>query len=194
MWLVECLFSLTSPEGSMRQRSRIMATLSAISVLLLALFLTRFSAAGEVSAPDSGSMMAIASNGSLESLLPNGNGDEGGPSATILDSKDVNGVLGSAVRSAADEDMGRIVDVIVDRTGSARAAVIDFGGFLGVGSRKIAVDWNAMRFGNDQHITLEMTRDQVKSAPQYEIGKPIVVLGASASLAQSRITQRMPEQ
>jgi hypothetical protein len=39
-----------------------------------------------------------------------------------------------------------------------------------------------------------MTRDQVKSAPQYEIGKPIVVLGASASLAQSRITQRMPEQ
>jgi hypothetical protein len=40
------------------------------------------------------------------------------------------------------EDMGRIVDVIVDRSGQVRAAVIDFGGFLGVGSRKIAVDWN----------------------------------------------------
>jgi hypothetical protein len=171
-----------------------MATLSAISVLLLALFVTRLSVAAEISTTGSSSMTAIASNGSLQSLLPDGNGDQSGPSATILDNRDVNGVLGNAVRSAADEDMGRIVDVIVDRTGSARAAVIDFGGFLGVGSRKIAVDWNAMRFGNDKHITLEMTRDQVKSAPQYEIGKPIVVLGASASLAQSRITQRMPEQ
>ena len=43
--------------------------------------------------------------------------------------------------------MGRIVDVIVDRAGTVRAAVIDFGGFLGVGSRKIVVDWSALHFG-----------------------------------------------
>ena len=49
-------------------------------------------------------------------------------------------------RSAADENMGRIVDVLVDRSGQVRAAIIDFGGFLGVGSRKIAVDWNALHF------------------------------------------------
>ena len=56
-------------------------------------------------------------------------------------------MLGRDVRSPADEDMGRIVDVIVDRAGTVRAAVIDFGGFLGVGSRKIVVDWNALHFG-----------------------------------------------
>ncbi len=43
--------------------------------------------------------------------------------------------------------MGHIVDVIVDRAGAVRAAVIDFGGFLGVGSRKIVVDWSALHFG-----------------------------------------------
>ena len=48
--------------------------------------------------------------------------------------------------SAANEDMGRVVDVIVKRNGEVRAAVIDFGGFLGVGSRTIAVDWSALRF------------------------------------------------
>ena len=53
--------------------------------------------------------------------------------------------LGKEVRSSADENMGRIVDVIVDRDGRVRAAVIDFGGFLGVGSRKIVVDWNALQ-------------------------------------------------
>ena len=42
--------------------------------------------------------------------------------------------------------MGRVVDIVVDSAGQVRAAVIDFGGFLGVGSRKIAVDWNALHF------------------------------------------------
>lgn len=61
------------------------------------------------------------------------------PTVTVLDNREVQGVLGKEVRSAADENMGRIVDVIVDRTGQVRAAIVDFGGFLGVGSRKIAV-------------------------------------------------------
>ena len=68
-------------------------------------------------------------------------------SVTIIGAEDAHGVLGRDVRSAADEDMGHIVDVIVDRAGTVRAAVIDFGGFLGVGSRKIVVDWNALHFG-----------------------------------------------
>src|SRR5262245_50151719 len=58
-------------------------------------------------------------------------------SAEVLDASTVKTVLGREVRSVADENMGRIVDVIVDLSGQVRAAVIDFGGFLGVGSRKI---------------------------------------------------------
>jgi hypothetical protein len=108
------------------------------------------------------------------------------PSVTIIPSRDAHGVLGRDVRSPAKEDMGRIVDVIVDRTGTVRAAVIDFGGFLGVGSRKIAVDWNALHFGrlNDKSdsITLELTKAQVAAAPEYKEDKPIVVLGAAGNL------------
>jgi len=108
------------------------------------------------------------------------------PSVTIIGAADAHGVLGRDVRSAADEDMGRIVDVVVDRAGQVRAAVIDFGGFLGVGSRKIVVDWNALRFwriGNkSDSISLELTREQVRAAPEYKEDTPIVVLGASGSL------------
>jgi PRC-barrel domain len=108
------------------------------------------------------------------------------PSVTIIGAADAHGVLGRDVRSPADENMGRIVDVIVDRAGLVRAAVIDFGGFLGVGSRKIVVDWNALRFwriGNkSDSITLELTKDQVTAAPEYKEDTPIVVLGASGSL------------
>jgi hypothetical protein len=108
------------------------------------------------------------------------------PSVTIIGASEARGVLGRDVRSPADEDMGRIVDVIVDRQGTVRAAVIDFGGFLGVGSRKIVVDWNALHFGSvankGDSITLELTKEQVIAAPEYKEGTPIVVLGAAGSL------------
>ncbi|MBK3664685.1 PRC-barrel domain-containing protein [Bradyrhizobium diazoefficiens] len=115
------------------------------------------------------------------------------PSVTIIGASDAHGVLGRDVRSAADEDMGHIVDVIVDLTGHVRAAVIDFGGFLGVGSRKIVVDWNALRFGKitnkKDSITLELTKAQVAAAPEYKEDTPMVVLGASGSLQPLQAVQ-----
>lgn len=108
------------------------------------------------------------------------------PSVTIIGANEAHGVLGRDVRSPKDEDMGHIVDVIVDRAGVVRAAVIDFGGFLGVGSRKIVVEWSALHFGRikdkGDNITLELTKEQVMAAPEYKEDQPIVVLGAAGSL------------
>jgi hypothetical protein len=108
------------------------------------------------------------------------------PSVTVIGARDAHGVLGRDVRSPTDEDMGHIVDVVVDRSGTVRAAVIDFGGFLGVGSRKIVVDWSALHFGQvaskSDSITLELTKEQVTAAPEYKEDTPVVVLGASGSL------------
>jgi len=111
---------------------------------------------------------------------------EEAPSVTVLNNREAGGILGREVLSAANENMGRIVDVIVDHNGRVRAAIIDFGGFLGVGSRKIAVEWNALHFPPpgqpEAKISLDLTRDQVKAAPEYQDGKPIVVLGALGKL------------
>jgi hypothetical protein len=91
-------------------------------------------------------------------------------------------ILGKDVVSAKGEDMGRIVDVLFDEKGEARAAVIDFGGFLGMGTRKIAVSWSALRFdlGEKKNvIALDLGREQLKVAPEYkftESDKPIPVL------------------
>jgi hypothetical protein len=117
--------------------------------------------------------------------------------ATVLDNREASGILGRAVLSTANENMGRIIDVVVDQNGRVRAAIIDFGGFLGVGSRKIAVDWNALHFSPDKEhnrIILELTRDQVKAAPEYQEGKPIIVLGALAVSPDLQLTtSAMPE-
>ena len=73
-----------------------------------------------------------------------------------------------------------------------RAAVIDFGGFLGVGSRKIAVDWNALSFDADGEkrdvVTIELTRDQVKTAPEYKDKRAV-----DRARRGGRDCSRMPE-
>jgi len=79
-------------------------------------------------------------------------------------------VLGQPVADASGKAVGRLVDVLVDQSGAPQAAVIDFGGFLGVGSRRVAVPWSALHFapGDPKRpITLDLTPDQIKDAPEY---------------------------
>jgi hypothetical protein len=87
-------------------------------------------------------------------------------------------VLGIEVRSSHSRNIGRIVDVLTDRGGIVRAAVIEFGGFLGIGTRKIAVDWSDLRFQREQEqlvATLDIPRDQLLAAPDYKTDQPTIV-------------------
>jgi len=61
-----------------------------------------------------------------------------------------------------------------------QAAIIDFGGFLGVGSRKIAVDWHILHFPEDgqlDKLIADLPREQLRKAPVYKDGEPIVIMG-----------------
>jgi hypothetical protein len=100
-----------------------------------------------------------------------------GTPAVVVDDNQVENLLGRDVKSASGEKLGQITDVIVDKTGDVRAAVIDFGGFLGVGSRKVAVAWGALKFSPGS-IVVDMTRDELRVTPEYRAGEPIVVVGA----------------
>ena len=92
-------------------------------------------------------------------------------------------ILGHNISDPEGKDIGRLVDVLVGRDGEPQAAVIDFGGFMGVGSRKVAVQWSTLHFapGDPKHpITLDLTQDQIKAAPEYkDVAKPAPVVVAS---------------
>jgi PRC-barrel domain len=95
-------------------------------------------------------------------------------------------ILGQRVIDQEGKDIGRLVDVLVDANGQPQAAVIDFGGFMGVGNRKIAVHWSTLRFnpGDLKHkVTLEMTPDQIKAAPEFlnpDKAAPVVTPASAA--------------
>jgi predicted O-methyltransferase YrrM len=96
----------------------------------------------------------------------------------VFKSNQLESVLGRDVRTRVEEDGGRIIDLLADRSGRVHAAVIEFGGFLGIGTRKIAVEWSALRFESDGKQTVvivDLTRDQLRVAPEYKPNEPAVV-------------------
>jgi hypothetical protein len=98
--------------------------------------------------------------------------------ARQLAANEVVAILGRKIVSPSNEELGRLVNVLVDDRGQARAAIIDFGGFLGVGSRKIAVDWGQLAFKPDSsggQIALSMTREQIQGAREFKDNTPEAV-------------------
>ncbi len=93
------------------------------------------------------------------------------------------GILGRTVVGPDNQAIGRVVDVLVDAGSNPRAAVIDFGGFMGVGSRRIAVNWSDLSFppvsalGTDSDIKLDLNAEQIMTAPEYtDQTKPAAVV------------------
>jgi len=90
----------------------------------------------------------------------------------------VESILGREVRTVRDEDGGRVVDLLFDEHGRVRAAVVEFGGFLGIGTRKIAVDWSAFRLSGRQ-ILVDVTREQLRKAPEFRAEEAAFVVKPS---------------
>jgi PRC-barrel domain len=57
--------------------------------------------------------------------------------------------VGLNVYNDKNENIGSINDLLLDEHGAIRAAVISVGGFLGVGARLIAVDFDKLKFSTE---------------------------------------------
>ena len=99
-------------------------------------------------------------------------------SGTFDQRRDLESILGREVRTRAEGDSGRIIDLLTDRNGNLQAAVVEMGGFLGIGTRKIAVEWQSFSFDmRDQQplVLLNLDREQLRSAPEYTAREPAVL-------------------
>lgn len=88
-----------------------------------------------------------------------------------VDKDQVVAILGRTVTGPKGQEVGRLTDVLVDGTGQPQAAVLDIGGFMGVGMRSIAVHWSALHFTPSNPkapITLSLSLDEIKAAPEYK--------------------------
>ena len=82
-----------------------------------------------------------------------------------------NAIVGATVRNENHESVGKVVDLYVDNSGAIKTAVVSVGGFLGVGSKDVAVKWNELKFSRDGKslvITTNWTKDSLKAMPDYK--------------------------
>jgi len=71
------------------------------------------------------------------------------------------------------------LSLLFEPNGAVEAAVVEFGGFLGIGARKIAIEWSVLRFQaaeNKLVAILDIPRDQLRSAPDYKPGQPAAIM------------------
>ncbi len=81
-----------------------------------------------------------------------------------------NAVLGASVRNAANESIGDVADVYIDKDGRIQTVVVSVGGFLGIGRKHVAVKWADLqlrRDGNKLILLSGWTRESLKTMPDY---------------------------
>jgi sporulation protein YlmC with PRC-barrel domain len=113
--------------------------------------------------------------------------------AVLVDDAHLESILGKEIHTSSGETLGNVTDVLVEADGSVRAAVIDLGGFLGVGVRKIVVAWSVLHFVQGKtalSAVLDMSKDQLRVAPEYRAGEPIVIVGAVPKSARPPPTRK----
>jgi sporulation protein YlmC with PRC-barrel domain len=81
-------------------------------------------------------------------------------------------LIGTDAYGPSDEHLGAIGDVVLGQDGkTVDAVIIDFGGFLGIGTKPVAVGIENLRFATDKdgkkYLFLNVTRDQLDKAVAY---------------------------
>ncbi|RYE61161.1 MAG: PRC-barrel domain containing protein, partial [Hyphomicrobiales bacterium] len=98
---------------------------------------------------------------------------------------------GINVYGTNDEHIGTIGDLALTDDGKVDALIIDFGGFLGIGTKPVAVAFENLDFladpNNNRSLVLPITREQMEAAPAFnkdtytaERDAQRVVVGAKA--------------
>ena len=86
---------------------------------------------------------------------------------------DDNKVEGSSVYSTASEKLGSIDDLMIDkRSGQVRYAVMEFGGFLGMGTDRYPIPWKMLKYDTSlDGYVVPIDRAKLEEAPRYSADK-----------------------
>jgi sporulation protein YlmC with PRC-barrel domain len=80
-------------------------------------------------------------------------------------------LIGTKVRNANKESIGKINDIYLDKDAKVTDVVISVGGFLGVGSKDVAVKWSDLKLSRDDKsivIMTSWTKDSLNAMPDYK--------------------------
>jgi sporulation protein YlmC with PRC-barrel domain len=78
-------------------------------------------------------------------------------------------VEGTAVYNSSGEKLGSIDNLVIHkRSGQVRYAVLEFGGFLGIGTDRYPLPWDMLKYDTtlDGYV-VPLDKERLKDAPRY---------------------------
>lgn len=81
-------------------------------------------------------------------------------------------LVGQSVYDVSDDSVGTVDDLIMDDAGAVTNVIIDFGGFLGMGSSQVSLGYDELTIltnaeNDDVRVYVDATKEQIQSLPQY---------------------------
>jgi len=102
-------------------------------------------------------------------------------------------IIGESVYDGTGDDaqnIGKVDDIVFDASGKAKSAIIGVGGFLGVGSKDVAFDYDKLQWAEkngDRWLVATTTKDELTAQPAFD-RKPYDPAPAQASNATQPAT------
>ena len=86
----------------------------------------------------------------------------------------VTNIIGESVYNGTGddaEDIGKVSDVVFDKDGMAKSVIIGVGGFLGVGAKNVAFDYDKLQWAEkngDRWLVAQTTKDELTAQPEFD--------------------------
>jgi sporulation protein YlmC with PRC-barrel domain len=106
---------------------------------------------------------------------PTAPAEQAAPQVIHADGHLASDIIGQTVYSSAGDDgenIGSISDIVLSPEGAAEAVVIGVGGFLGIGKKDVAIEYDLVQWtereGN-RYLVVETTPEALKALPDFDI-------------------------
>lgn len=82
-------------------------------------------------------------------------------------------LTGATTYDANDERVGDVSDLLLAEDGKVEAAIVDIGGFLGIGAKSVALELSKLDIlrsedGSDLRVYVTMTEEELEALPEFE--------------------------
>lgn len=77
-------------------------------------------------------------------------------------------IIGVTVVNEADETVGSIDDLLINRNDNVPYAVLSVGGFLGVGNKFVAVPYKSLHIVKDKIVLPGGSKEALKQLPEFK--------------------------
>jgi len=134
-----------------------------------------YAAVAQASSPSLAAPAATASSSALASVASSapqvGDVDLGVLKPLDVATLKAEDLRGTDVISPTGQKLGDIDDFVLSNDGKVDAVIVEFGGFLGIGTKHVAVAYEGLKFlvgqNNERYLVIDVTKDQLNAQADY---------------------------